>query len=151
MLRKDRLFYCHNPCPNRPHTAAMTVRFLTPPHTTHTCVCVYIHMFASQAWKFGCLFAVSEVLPWVCSVYWELWEMRGGTGVGNCSWRRGRGCSLNTQSSCFGLLHGPENVALPSLHHSQWSQVPPAHMLTLLTHFSACKNSSHSNICLQGS
>ncbi len=116
---------------------------------THTCVCIYV--FVSQDWKFDCLFTVSEVLPWVCSVYWELWEMRGGTGVGNCSWRRGRGCSLNTQSSCFGLLLGPENAALPSLHHSQRSQVPPPHMLTLLTHLSACKSSSHSNICLLGS
>lgn len=116
-LRKDRRVYCRNPRPAGPHTAP-TALGSHPPHThVHACECVCIYVSASQNWKFERLFSVSEVLPWVCSVYWELWEMRGGTGVGNCSWRRGRGCSLNSQSSCFGLLCGPENAAIPELHH----------------------------------
>lgn len=98
-------------------TPHLRLSVLTPPTHVHACECVCIYVSASQNWKFERLFSVSEVLPWVCSVYWELWEMRGGTGVGNCSWRRGRGCSLNSQSSCFGLLRGPENAAIPELHH----------------------------------
>lgn len=117
-LRTDRQVYCRNPCPAGPHTTPTALgSHPNPPTHVHACECVCIYVSASQNWKFERLFSVSEVLPWVCSVYWELWEMRGGTGVGNCSWRRGRGCSLNSQSSCAGLLRGPENAALPELHH----------------------------------